>query len=158
MRHGEYGARHGNAQRRTVSQHNAGQGARFLYARSFPDFFLQNAPSFVSLCLVFGRVAQLVRALGLHPRCRGFEPRSAHQFFPDADNLIEDGFVAFFFKEHSAIRVGARFRNQCEHLDCRCWDRFGLCACLRPHTDISGAWIRLKRVRNRPPSPPDPPR
>ena len=40
-----------------------------------------------------------------------------HQFFPDADKSIEDGIVASFFKEHSAIRVGARFRNQCEHLD-----------------------------------------
>lgn len=38
-------------------------------------------------------------------------------FFPDADKSIEDVVVASFFKEHSAIRVGARFRNQCEHLD-----------------------------------------
>ena len=36
---------------------------------------------------------------------------------PDEDNSIEDGIVGSYFKEHSAIRVGARFRHQCEHLD-----------------------------------------
>ena len=55
------------------------KGRVFFTRGPFPDFFLQDAPSFVSLRIVFGRVAQLVRALGLHPRCRGFEPRSAHQ-------------------------------------------------------------------------------
>ena len=52
---------------------------------------------FVSLLTLFGRVAQLVRALGLHPRCRGFEPRSAHQFHRVRTFPSGNAFGCFFF-------------------------------------------------------------
>ena len=57
--------------------------------------------------LVFGKVAQLVRACGSYPQCRGFNSLPCYHFFsPTRDGktlevLHNEAFRAFVFRRHS---------------------------------------------------------
>ena len=44
----------------------------------FSSFVIDTTHSFLYTRTTFGRLAQLVRVLGLHPRCRGFESLIVH--------------------------------------------------------------------------------